>query len=140
MSAKADGTFELTSFEPEVLDEGPGAALGQVRITKTFQGGLAGSSTVTMLSVADIEGSPAAYVAVERFTGELDGRKGSFVLQHSAPGSHGEHLAIRVVPGTGSGDLTGIVGTFEIIQSDDGGHSYVLEYTLAFDTSQPPSR
>ncbi|MCG5468235.1 DUF3224 domain-containing protein [Micromonospora sp. LAH09] len=53
------------------------------------------------------------------------------VLQHSAPGSHGEQLAIRVVPGTGSGDLTGLAGAFEIIQSDDGGHSYVLEYTLA---------
>ncbi|MEV0194219.1 DUF3224 domain-containing protein, partial [Kitasatospora purpeofusca] len=27
-----------------------------------------------------------SYEAVERFTGELDGRQGSFVLQHSAPG------------------------------------------------------
>ncbi|MGC4813213.1 DUF3224 domain-containing protein [Micromonospora sp. DT228] len=131
MSSKAGGTFEVTSFEPEVLDEGPGAALGRARVTKTFQGGLAGTGTVTMLSVTDNEGSPAAYVAVERFTGELDGRKGSFVLQHSAPGSHGEQLAIRVVPGTGSGDLAGIAGEFEIIQSDDGSHSYVLEYTLA---------
>ncbi|MEU4470566.1 DUF3224 domain-containing protein [Micromonospora sp. NPDC023888] len=131
MSTKTDGTFDVTAFEPEALDEGPGAALGRARITKTFQGGLAGISTVTMLSVTDIEGSPAAYVAVERFTGELDGRNGSFVLQHSAPGSHGEYLAIRVVPGTGSGDLTGIAGAFEIIQADDGSHSYVLEYTLA---------
>jgi hypothetical protein len=130
MSTKASGTFDLTSFEPEVLDEGPGAAIGRVRITKTFQGGLAGTSTVIMLSVADTEGGPAAYVAVERFTGELEGRKGSFVLQHSARGSHGEPLAIRVVPGTGSGDLVGITGAFEIIQSDDGSHSYVLEYTL----------
>ena len=92
MSTKASGTFDLTSFEPEVPDEGPGAAIGRVRITKTFQGGLAGTSTVIMLSVADTEGGPAAYVAVERFTGELEGRKGSFVLQHSAPGSHGEPL------------------------------------------------
>ncbi|RKT06173.1 uncharacterized protein DUF3224 [Streptomyces sp. 3211.6] len=130
MSTKTGGTFDLTSFEPEVLDEGPGAALGRVRITKTFHGGLAGTSTVSMLSVADIEGSPAAYVAMERFTGELDGRNGSFVLQHSAPGSHGERLAIRVVHGTGSGDLAGITGDFEIIQSEDGSHSYVLEYTL----------
>ncbi|MBC3840793.1 DUF3224 domain-containing protein [Streptacidiphilus sp. 4-A2] len=130
MGMKASGTFDLTSFEPEVLDEGPGAALGRVRITKSFQGGLVGTSTVSMLSVADVEGSPVAYVAVERFTGELDGRKGSFVLQHSAPGGQGERLAIRVVQGTGSGDLAGIAGAFEIVQSEDGGHSYVLEYTL----------
>ncbi|WP_369142792.1 DUF3224 domain-containing protein [Streptomyces sp. R44] len=130
MSTKAGGTFDLTSFEPEVLDEGPGAALGRVRITKTFQGALTGTSTVNMLSVADVEGSPVAYVAVERFTGELDGRKGSFVLQHSAPGSQGEKLAISVVRGTGSGDLAGIAGDLEIIRSEGGGHSYVLEYTL----------
>ncbi|GAB2690901.1 DUF3224 domain-containing protein [Kitasatospora kifunensis] len=130
MSTKASGTFDLTSFEPEVLDEGPGAALGRVRITKAFRGDLTGTSTVNMLSVADTEGAPVAYVAVERFTGELGGRKGSFVLQHSAPGSHGERLAIQVVPGTGSGELTGITGTFEILQPGDGSHSYVLEYTL----------
>ncbi|MER5203423.1 DUF3224 domain-containing protein [Streptomyces sp. NPDC002825] len=131
MSTKTGGTFEVTSFEPEALDEAPGAALGRVRITKTFQGGLTGTSTVHMLSVADIEGGPVAYVAVERFTGELDGRKGSFVLQHTAPGSHGERLTIRVVEGTGSGDLAGIAGDLEIIQDKDGGHSYVLDYTPA---------
>ncbi|MGW8761220.1 DUF3224 domain-containing protein [Streptomyces sp. NPDC055815] len=131
MSTKTGGTFDLTSFEPEVLDEGPGAPLGRVRITKAFQGGLTGTSTVNMLSVADVEGSPVAYVAVERFTGELDGRKGSFVLQHSAPGSNGEKLVVRVVRGTGSGDLAGITGDLEITRSEDGGHSYVLEYQLA---------
>lgn len=130
MGMQAKGTFELTSFEPEVLDEGPGAALGRVRISKSFQGSLSGTSTVAMLSVADVEGNPAAYVAVERFTGEVDGRVGSFVLQHSAPGSHGERLAIQVVPGTGAGELVGITGSFEIIQSGDSSHSYVLEYAL----------
>ncbi|WP_328723373.1 DUF3224 domain-containing protein [Streptomyces sp. NBC_00247] len=130
MTAKASGSFDVTSFEPEVLDKGPGAALGRVRMSKTFRGGLAGTSTVHMLSVADSAGSPAAYVAVERFTGELDGRTGSFVFQHSAPGSHGEQIVIRVAQGTGSGDLAGITGTFEIDQSEHGSHSYVLEYTL----------
>ncbi|MFI8498061.1 DUF3224 domain-containing protein [Streptomyces sp. NPDC085524] len=130
-STKTDGTFDLTSFEPEVLDEaGPGAALGRVRITKAFQGGLVGTSTVHMLSVTDTEGGPASYVAVERFTGALDGRKGSFVLQHSAPGSRGERLAIRVVRGTGSGDLAGITGGLEIAVAEDGSHSYVFEYAL----------
>ncbi|MFJ8012872.1 DUF3224 domain-containing protein [Streptomyces sp. NPDC096339] len=131
MSEKSSGTFDLTSFEPEALDEGTGAALGRVRITKSFQGGLVGTSTVYMLSVADLEGGPVAYVAVERFTGELDGRKGSFVLQHTAPGSGGERLAIRVVQGTGSGDLAGITGALEITVSEDGSHSYALEYTLS---------
>ncbi|MFF1905375.1 DUF3224 domain-containing protein [Kitasatospora sp. NPDC058218] len=130
MGRNASGSFELTGFEPEETDEQPGTTLGRVRITKAFTGGLTGTSVVRMLSVLDGAGGPAAYVAVEHFTGELDGRKGSFVLQHSAPGSQGERLAIRVVAGTGAGELTGITGTFELSTDDEGGHTYVLEYEL----------
>ncbi|MFI6447731.1 DUF3224 domain-containing protein [Kitasatospora sp. NPDC050543] len=128
MSTSATGTFDLTSWRPEEAAEG--SLLGRARITKSFQGDLTGTSTVDMLTVADTAGNPVAYVAVELVTGELGGRKGSFALQHSAPGSHGERLAIQVVPGTGTGDLTGITGTLEIVRPEDGSHSYTLEYTL----------
>ncbi|MCG6495319.1 DUF3224 domain-containing protein [Kitasatospora sp. A2-31] len=130
MGTRSSGAFEVTAFEPEETDEEPGATLGRVRITKEFTGGLTGRSTVRMLSVLDGSGGPAAYVAVERFTGELDGRKGSFVLQHAAPGSSGERLAIRVVSGTGAGELAGITGTFELAVDDEGRHTYTLEYEL----------
>ncbi|MEU1422959.1 DUF3224 domain-containing protein [Kitasatospora sp. NPDC005751] len=130
MGRSTHGSFQLTAFEPEETDEQPGATLGRIRITKEFTGGLTGSSVVRMLSVLDGAGGPAAYVAVERFTGELDGRKGSFVLQHAAPGSQGEPLAIRVVAGTGVGELAGITGTFELSVDDEGGHTYALEYEL----------
>ncbi|MFF8772027.1 DUF3224 domain-containing protein [Kitasatospora sp. NPDC015120] len=131
MGSRASGAFELTAFEPEETDEQPGATVGRVRITKEFTGGLTGSSVVRMLSVLDGAGGPAAYVAVERFTGTLDGRAGSFVLQHAAPGSHGERLAIRVVEGTGSGGLTGITGVFELDVDEEGRHTYVLDYALS---------
>lgn len=130
MDIQASGAFEIESWEPEVIDEQPGAALGRVRLTKVFRGGLKGTSTAHLLTVADGEGSPAVYVAVERFTGELNGRAGSFVLHHTAPGSHGERLAIRVVPGTGTGELTGLTGTFEILTDEGGGHTYALEAQL----------
>ncbi|MED7954890.1 DUF3224 domain-containing protein [Streptomyces sp. BE303] len=130
MGSRTSGAFELTAFEPEETDEQPGSTVGRVRITKDFTGGLTGTSLVRMFSVMDGEGGPAAYVAVERFTGALDGRQGSFVLQHSAPGSQGERLAIRVVAGTGSGGLTGITGTFELNVDEQGAHTYVLEYEL----------
>ncbi|OPC78734.1 hypothetical protein B4N89_31735 [Embleya scabrispora] len=126
----ATGTFELTSFQPEAIDEAPGAALGRVVITKVFTGDLAGESTVHMSSVMDVEGAPAAYVAVERFTGELAGRKGSFVFLHCAPGTAGEELAIRVVAGTGTDELAGITGSLDITRTEDGGHTYVLDYIL----------
>ncbi|GAA4986026.1 DUF3224 domain-containing protein [Kitasatospora paranensis] len=127
---EARGAFRVDGWEPEVLDERPGAALAKVRLTKTFDGPLAGTSEVHMLSAADGAGQPAAYVAFERFIGALDGRKGSFVLQHCAPGSRGERLVVRVVPGTGTEELTGITGSLDIRIDDAGGHTYVLAYDL----------
>ncbi|MFD0278145.1 DUF3224 domain-containing protein [Kitasatospora sp. NPDC127111] len=130
MGTRTSGAFEVTAFEPEETDEQSGATLGRVRLTKEFTGGLTGGSVVRMLSVLDGAGGPAAYVAVEHFTGELDGRKGSFVLQHAAPGSQGERLAIRVVAGTGAGELTGLTGTFELTVDEAGRHAYTLDYAL----------
>ncbi|WP_030242566.1 DUF3224 domain-containing protein [Streptomyces sp. NRRL S-350] len=129
MGTTASGSFELTAFEPVETEEREGASFGRVRIAKTFTGGLSGTSEVRMLSVAGPSGAPASYVAVEHVTGELDGRKGSFVLQHAAWDATG--TTIRVVPGTGAGELAGITGEFRLAVDDSGAHSYVLEYELA---------
>ncbi|MFG3053149.1 DUF3224 domain-containing protein [Kitasatospora sp. NPDC048239] len=128
MGNTAGGAFKVTGFEPEETDEQPGATLGRVRITKDFTGGMTGSSVVRMLSVLDGAGAPASYVAVEHFTGELEGRKGSFALQHAAFGTDG--VTIQVVAGTGTGELAGITGTFRLSVDEAGGHTYVLEYEL----------
>ncbi|MFD0401631.1 DUF3224 domain-containing protein [Kitasatospora sp. NPDC059811] len=128
MGSKASGSFELTSFEPVETEEREGAAFGRVRISKNFTGGLSGTSEVRMLSVAGPSGGPASYVAVEHVTGELDGRKGSFVLQHAAWDTGG--TTIRVVPGTGSGELAGLTGEFLLTVDEAGTHTYVLEYDL----------
>lgn len=61
-------------------------------------------------------------------TGELDGRKGSFVLQHAAWDTGG--TTIRVVPGTGSGELAGLTGEFRLTVDEAGTHTYVLEHEL----------
>ena len=130
MGRRAEGAFTVDTWEPEVVDERPGAALTRVVLTKTFTGALTGSSTVHMTSAADGEGRPAAYTAFERYVGGLDGRKGSFVLQHCAPGSHGERLSVRVVPGTGTEELAGITGELDIRIDDEGNHSYDFRYEL----------
>ncbi|MEV6207081.1 DUF3224 domain-containing protein [Kitasatospora sp. NPDC051914] len=130
MDRQAEGAFTVDGWEPEVVDELPGATLARVRLTKTFRGALAGTSTVHMISAADGEGRPAAYTAFERYTGELDGRKGSFVLQHCAPGSGGERLVVAVVPGTGTEELAGITGRLDIRIDDEGNHTYAFHYTL----------
>ncbi|MGA5817862.1 DUF3224 domain-containing protein [Kitasatospora sp. NPDC094028] len=128
MGFKAAGSFELTTFEPAETEEREGASFGRIRIAKTFTGGLSGTSEVRMLSVGGPDGSPASYVAVEHVTGELDGRKGGFVLQHTAWDTSG--TTIRVVPGTGSGELAGITGEFDLTVDEAGAHTYVLEYEL----------
>ena len=72
----------------------------------------------------------AGYVAIERVTGTLAGRTGSFTLQHSATmDANGPRMTVLIVPGSGTGDLKGIAGTFTITIAD-GKHSYDLEYTV----------
>jgi hypothetical protein len=74
--------------------------------------------------------SGAGYVALELVTGTLDGRQGSFVLQHSGTmeGS-AMSLSVTVVPGSGTGQLAGLAGTFTII-IEGKQHSYEFDYTL----------
>lgn len=128
MGFEAAGSFELTTFEQVETEEREGAAFGRFRIAKAFTGGLSGTSEVRMLSVGGPDGAPASYVAVEHVTGELDGRKGGFVLQHAAWDTSG--TTIRVVPGTGTGELAGITGEFRLTVDEAGRHTYVLAYDL----------
>ena len=90
-------------------------------------------STVDMLSVM-VANEPAGYVAIERVSGTLSGRTGRFVLQHTAS-ANGQDRALRieVVSRSGSGQLDGLHGTFEIVRADDGGHAYAFAYGFGFD-------
>jgi hypothetical protein len=123
MTKIATGTFTST-FEPLTSDDD---RLGHLRVLKTFEGDLVGTGRAEMLSVGTaVEGS-AGYVAIDLITGVLDGREGTFVLQHSGLMARGEGtLTVSVVPDSGTGDLTGLTGTFEIGED----HSYTLTYDL----------
>jgi hypothetical protein len=99
-------------------------------LDKQFHGDLEGTSKGQMLAVrSDVEGS-AGYVAIERVTGTLKGRTGTFALQHSGIMNRGApSLSITVIPDSGTGQLTGIAGTMTI-DIAGGKHSYTFEYTL----------
>lgn len=106
------------------------ASLGRLAITKQFQGDLVGTSHGEMLSARTSVEISAGYVAIERVTGVLHGRQGSFVLPHSGTVDRGtQQLAISVVPDSGTGDLVGLVGTMTL-DIADGVHAYDLAYTL----------
>jgi hypothetical protein len=125
----ATGPFDV-KLTPQ-NDKYAGPPLGRMTLDKHFHGDLEATSEGQMLSVTtEVKGS-AGYVAIERVTGTLQGRTGSFVLQHSATMNRGTpHLLITVVPDSGTGQLEGITGKMTINIAADGKHSYDFEYTL----------
>ena len=119
------------SFESE-LPPGAGQPPGTGRFdfTKTWTGGLTGSSKGLMLSAGDPSAGEAGYVALEVFTGEVDGRAGTLVFQQSGILIDGEtELTYLVVPGGGTGQLSGLAGVITLDQKD-GTHKVVLDYEL----------
>jgi Protein of unknown function (DUF3224) len=125
----ATGTFEV-KLKPQA-DEGVGdPTVGRMSIEKQFHGDLEGTSKGQMLAVqGDVKGS-AGYVAMERISGTLAGRAGSFALQHTGTMNRGvPELSVTVVPDSGTGGLGGISGKMNIIISE-GKHSYEFEYQM----------
>lgn len=123
----ATGPFEV-KVEPAKEELGPG--LGRMFLDKAFHGDLEATGKGQMLTAAtDTKGS-AGYVAMERVTGSLKGRKGSFVLQHSGTMAHGSfQLSVTVVPDSGTEGLQGLAGKMAITITG-GKHFYDFEYTL----------
>ncbi len=104
--------------------------LGRLALDKRYDGDLAATGQGTMLTAMSSTPGSAAYVAIERVTGSLHGREGSFVLQHAGTMDRGAPtLAVSVVPDSGSGELAGLGGRLAITVSD-GVHHYRLDYSL----------
>src|SRR6202051_1099014 len=120
----ASGTFEV-KLTPQTAEDGADPGLGRMSIDKQFHGDLEGTSKGFMLSSAAtvVKGS-GGYVAMERVTGKLKERTGSFVLQHSGTMTRGPpQLMITVVPDSGTDQLVGLSGNMNI-NIVDGKHFY----------------
>jgi len=111
----------------ELVDD---SMMGRMSINKSISGDLVATTVGQMLSaMTEVKGS-AGYVAIEKVEGVLSGRKGTFVLQHTGTMNKGSpSLSVRVVPDSGTGELVGIAGEFNIIIAD-GKHSYEFKYSL----------
>jgi len=129
MTNRATGTFEV-KMSPQ--DQGADMPVGRMMIDKQFQGDLVGTSKGQMLMAASSSVKDSAgYVAIEKVTGTLNGRDGSFYLQHTGVMTRGVgELAITVIPDSGTDQLTGLSGKMNIVIAE-GRHSYEFEYTLA---------
>jgi uncharacterized protein DUF3224 len=129
MSKRASGTFDV-KLTPK--DQGADATVGGMSIDKEFHGDLAATSKGQMLmaSSSSVKNS-AGYVAIEKVTGTLNGRRGSFYLQHTGVMTRGAgELTITVIPDTGTDQLSGLEGRMNIIIAPDGKHSYDFDYSL----------
>jgi Protein of unknown function (DUF3224) len=127
----AKGTFEVTMAPLPTYNEDDGAQVARMSLDKVFRGDLEATSKGEMLSAGSPRSGSAGYVAIERVTGVLQGRRGSFSLQHDATmDRNAARLEIRVVPDSGTDALRGLGGRMTI-KIADGRHSYEFEYELA---------
>ena len=127
---RASGTFEVKLAPQALADAQADPLLGRMAIDKQFQGDLAATSKGEMLAARTATEGSAGYVAIEKVTGTLAGKKGSFVLQHTGTMTRGaQHLEITVVPDSGTGELAGLTGTMSI-RIEGGKHFYELVYAL----------
>ena len=130
MTKHASGTFDVKLVPVGNSDNADGIALGGMNGTKEFQGDLKGTSIVQMLHSGTESAGSRAYVAIERVTGTLGGKRGSFVLMHRGSMTKaGQELIVIVAPESGTGDLASIAGTLQIIIKDKK-HFYEFDYTL----------
>jgi hypothetical protein len=135
---RATGAFDV-SMQPQP-DDSPAAAdapppetghtLGRFWLDKRYHGDLQALGQGRMLSAITATAGSAGYVALEQVSGTLQGRAGSFVLQHCGLMNRGaRQLSITVVPDSGTGALAGLAGRMDI-RIVEGRHFYDLDYTL----------
>jgi len=128
MMLYAKGEFEV-KLVPQT-EERNIPLLGRLTIDKVFHGDIVGSSQGQMLSAKTAVPASAGYVAIERVEATINGKQGSFVLQHNATMNKGEFmLNIIIVPDSGTDEFTGIAGKLNILIKDKK-HFYEMEYTL----------
>lgn len=131
MSQHASGPFDVKTTPLAADEVTAGTALGRFLLSKQYHGALEATAKGEMLTSGSPQTGTAGYVAIEEVTGSLDGRNGTFALQHWGTMNAGNfELRVEVVPGSGAGELAGIAGALTITIAPGGKHSYALDYTL----------
>ena len=107
---RAQAKITVLDSEAKPYDQTTSPALMEIRLNETFTGDIDGESTVRALQVLRDDRS-ASMVSMQRVRGKLGGRQGTFVLQGSELVENGKIRATWfVVPGSGTGDLSGLRG------------------------------
>lgn len=130
VNGHASGSFEIKMVRQPITEEEAKTISVRMTSDKQFHGDLEGTSTGEMLGAYTAIKDSAGYVAMERVSGKLKGRTGTFILQHSSTMARGtQQQSIIVVPDSGTDQLAGLAGSM-IIKITDGKHFYEFDYTL----------
>jgi hypothetical protein len=126
---QAKGTFDVV-ITPTT--HAPDESIASNTLGKTYKGDLEATAKGEMLSSGDPTSGNAGYVAIERITGALAGKTGTFAVMQSGTMSTGvaPQMTATIVPGSGTGDLSGIYGSMAI-EISGGKHFYTIYYAFA---------
>jgi hypothetical protein len=134
---RANGTFSVKAFNPTSIAPEPAIEtalpVGVALMEKHYEGAIAGRSATVFTAAFDQAAAVGTYVAMESFTGTVDGREGAFNFVHSASTTGADRTAgyFAIVPSSGTGQLAGISGGGGLTIDPDGTHRIWLEYDLA---------
>jgi len=124
----ASGKFDVKLVPAPNAPLTEGSGIGRMTLDKQYHGALEATGFGEFLSYRGAIPTSAVYVAIEKISGTLDGRQGSFALQHQGVmGGEFDGLRIIVVPDSGSGELAGLRGRMDV-RIEDGAHYYSLDY------------
>ncbi len=126
--ARAEARITVQSSQGQPYDQTEGPALTEIHLTETFTGDIEGEAAVRALQVLR-EDHSASLVSLQRFRGRLAGRQGTFVLQGQETVESGRIKATWfVVPGSGTGELSGLRGEGGFEGEFGKGSQGTLEY------------
>lgn len=124
----ATGSFDVTVRPLEAYAKEDTPLLGRMSLDKQYHGDLDGTAKGEMLTGMTVVKDSGVYVAVERFSGSLHGKRGTFIMHHTGIMERGaQRLSIAIAADSGTEELKGLSGTMTI-DIKDGKHSYILEY------------
>jgi hypothetical protein len=131
----AEGSFDVKMIPTEPTDFEKANDISRLTSDKTWHGDFEGVSHVEMITGSTASTGSMAYVAIERMTGKLNGRQGSFTFSHRASMMKGNapstgELSVTVVPNSGTGELTGLTGSLMIHIDAQGKHTWTFDYSL----------
>ncbi len=131
MTQQAAGPFDVKIIPQPADPAAAGEIIGRMLLDKKYHGALDAIGKGQMLGVRTPVTGSGGYVAMEVVTGKLDGRSGSFTVQHTGSMRGGKsQMLLNIVADSGTDELTGLTGNIEIIITEDGKHRYKFDYQL----------